>query len=51
MPDLHRVFLVGPMGAGKSTIGKYLARQLGLAFADTDTEIERGYPLDLRRRG
>ncbi|WP_146003531.1 shikimate kinase AroK [Kineobactrum sediminis] len=40
MLDLHRVFLVGPMGAGKSTIGKYLARQLGLAFADTDTEIE-----------
>jgi shikimate kinase len=40
MPDLQRVFLVGPMGAGKSTIGKYLARHLGLAFADTDTEIE-----------
>lgn len=40
MPDLQRVFLVGPMGAGKSTIGKYLARHLGLAFVDTDTEIE-----------
>jgi shikimate kinase len=28
------------MGAGKSTIGKYLAQHLKLRFADTDTEIE-----------
>ena len=28
------------MGAGKSTIGKYLAQQLRLGFADTDSEIE-----------
>ena len=40
MPRLHRIFLVGPMGAGKSTIGKYLAQHLKLRFADTDTEIE-----------
>jgi shikimate kinase len=40
MPNLHRVFLVGPMGAGKTTIGKYLAQQLNLQFADSDTEIE-----------
>ena len=40
MPDLRRVFLVGPMGAGKTTIGKYLAQQLKLDFADTDSEIE-----------
>ena len=40
MPNLHRVFLVGPMGAGKTTIGKYLAAQLNLQFADSDTEIE-----------
>jgi shikimate kinase len=40
MRSLHKVFLVGPMGAGKSTIGKYLAQQLKLQFADTDTEIE-----------
>ena len=40
MPQLQKVFLVGPMGAGKSTIGKYLAQQLQLQFADTDTEIE-----------
>lgn len=40
MPSLRRVFLVGPMGAGKTTIGKYLAEHLKLSFADTDTEIE-----------
>ncbi|WP_187276472.1 shikimate kinase AroK [Parahaliea maris] len=40
MAVLQRVFLVGPMGAGKSTIGKYLAQHLKLGFADTDTEIE-----------
>ncbi|MEM7294136.1 MAG: shikimate kinase AroK [Pseudomonadota bacterium] len=40
MPVLHRIFLVGPMGAGKSTIGKYLAQHLKLRFADTDSEIE-----------
>lgn len=47
MPELQRVFLVGPMGAGKSTIGKYLARHLGLAFADTDTEIENRTGADI----
>ena len=40
MPSLQRVFLVGPMGAGKTTIGKYLADHLKLQFADTDSEIE-----------
>ena len=40
MATLERVFLVGPMGAGKSTIGKYLAQQLKLRFVDSDEEIE-----------
>lgn len=34
------VVLVGMMGAGKSSVGKRLARRLGLPFADADTEIE-----------
>ena len=34
------IFLVGPMGAGKSTIGRQLARELKLKFIDTDREIE-----------
>ena len=33
-------FLVGPMGAGKSTIGRQLARCLKLKFIDIDREIE-----------
>ena len=33
--------LIGPMGAGKSSIGRRLARQLGLHFVDADTELER----------
>ena len=38
--NYNRVFLVGPMGAGKTTIGKLLARGLKLGFADSDSEIE-----------
>lgn len=34
------VVVVGPPGSGKSTIGKLLARRLGIGFADTDTVIE-----------
>lgn len=32
----NSVVLIGPMGAGKTTLGKKLARQLGVPFADTD---------------
>ena len=31
------LFLVGPMGSGKSAVGKQLARLLGLPFYDSDT--------------
>lgn len=36
----RNVFLVGLMGAGKTTVGRVLARRLGLAFIDSDHEIE-----------
>ncbi|MEO1078878.1 MAG: shikimate kinase AroK [Pseudomonadota bacterium] len=42
-----RVFLVGPMGAGKSTIGKIIARTLRLGFADSDREIEQRTGADI----
>ncbi|GBE44082.1 shikimate kinase 1 [bacterium BMS3Bbin10] len=35
------IVLIGLMGAGKTAIGRRLARQLDLAFVDADTEIER----------
>ena len=35
------VYLVGMMGAGKSTVGRLLARRLKLRFLDCDDEIER----------
>jgi shikimate kinase len=35
------IFFVGLMGAGKTTIGKILAKHLGKAFYDTDHEIEK----------
>ena len=35
-----RIFLVGMMGAGKTTVGKLLAQRLGMRFVDTDQEIQ-----------
>ena len=35
------IFLVGLMGAGKTSIGRLLAKRLGKAFFDCDQEIER----------
>ena len=40
---LHRgnLFLIGLPGAGKSTLGRQLARRLGKTFVDADAELER----------
>lgn len=37
----ENIYLVGLMGAGKSTVGRILARRLGKRFVDTDNEIEK----------
>jgi shikimate kinase len=47
MSTQNRIFLVGLMGAGKSTIGRLLARDFALDFVDSDHEIEarNGVPI------
>lgn len=42
------IVLVGFMGAGKTTVGRLLARQLGLAFLDTDLVIEQHERVEVR---
>ncbi|MCB1858791.1 MAG: shikimate kinase AroK [Gammaproteobacteria bacterium] len=41
------IFLIGPMGAGKSTIGRQVASLLRLEFADSDREIQRRTGVDI----
>lgn len=41
MASAQNIFLVGPMGAGKTTIGRQLAKTLGVDFIDSDQEIEQ----------
>jgi shikimate kinase len=38
---MPNIFLVGPMGVGKTTIGKMLASELSYTFIDSDREIEK----------
>lgn len=47
MAEKRNIFLVGPMGAGKSTIGRQLAHELHLDFFDSDAEIERRTGADI----
>jgi shikimate kinase len=41
MSKANNIFLVGPMGAGKTTIGRHLATLLHKRFVDVDHEIEK----------
>jgi len=47
MPDSPNIVLVGPMGSGKSAVGRALAARLGLDFADSDAEIEARTGVDI----
>ncbi|MBT2969229.1 MAG: shikimate kinase I [gamma proteobacterium symbiont of Ctena orbiculata] len=44
---LQNLFLIGPMGAGKTTVGKQLAEYFHLEFIDSDHEIQRRTGVDI----
>lgn len=47
MSKPRNLFLVGPMGAGKSAVGRQLARLLHMDFVDSDEEIESRTGVDI----
>ena len=47
MKKPNNLFLVGPMGAGKSAVGRQLAKLLHLDFVDSDDEIEERTGVDI----
>ena len=46
---MTRIFLIGYMGAGKTTLGKAFARALGLTFVDLDWYIEERFHKSIRQ--
>ena len=44
----RNVYLIGPMGSGKTAVGRRLAALLGKEFKDSDAEIERRTGVDIR---
>jgi shikimate kinase len=47
MNQPKNIFLIGPMGAGKSAVGRQLARELHLQFVDSDDEVESRTGVDI----
>jgi len=47
MGENNNIILIGPMGSGKSAVGRRLATQLGLHFHDSDEEIESRTGVDI----
>lgn len=43
----RNIYLIGPMGTGKTAVGKHLARLQGVPFVDSDAEIERAAGVDI----
>jgi len=44
----QNLILIGPMGSGKSTVGKRLAARLGKQFVDCDQQLEQDLNVDIR---
>jgi shikimate kinase len=47
MISKSNIFLIGPMGSGKTAVGKALAKALHLTFVDSDAEIEHRTGVDI----
>ena len=47
MRQPQNIFLIGPMGAGKSAVGRQLAKSLHRSFVDSDDEIETRTGVDI----
>jgi shikimate kinase len=47
MDEPRSIFLIGPMGAGKSAVGRKLAEELALEFVDSDDVIEQRTGVDI----
>ncbi len=47
MSDDSNIYLIGPMGSGKTAVGRQLAAELGLEFFDSDAEIESSTGVDI----
>ena len=46
--NAHNIYLVGPMGSGKTAVGRRLAALLDKQFLDADAEIEKRTGVDVR---
>lgn len=47
VPPHSNIFLIGPMGAGKTTVGRRLAQARGMTFVDSDHDIESRTGVDI----
>src|SRR3984885_3642516 len=43
----HNIFLIGPMGSGKTAVGRHLAKLLHFTFHDSDADIEARTGVDI----
>ena len=43
----QNIFLIGPMGSGKTAVGRYLARLMKYAFYDSDVDVEKHTGVDI----
>ena len=47
MKYVDNIYLIGPMGSGKTAVGRQLAKELGREFFDSDAEIEKATGVDI----